>query len=160
MVHPRFDVPCCLGALSIMPCPPSESLVAVITDLKRAGVSVILSMLPEDEAQELGVMDEAAVCAAQGITFLSHPIQDYGLPQMAEFADMILRVKEHLTRGDHVNVHCKAGIGRSGLVAACVLVSGGEKPAQARQTVSVSRGTSTPDTVEQGAYIEAFAKYL
>lgn len=132
----------------------------MVADLKAAGVSVVLSMLPADEAQELGVTQEAALCGAQGITFLSHPIVDYGLPQMGTFVDMIQQIKDHLKDGAHVIVHCKAGIGRSGMVAACVLVAFGETPTSAQKIVSVSRGTAIPDTVEQGAYIAAFAQHV
>lgn len=160
MTHPLFAVPCPVGALFMMPCPPSESLGSVIADLKAAGVSVLVSMLPEDEAQHLGVAEEATQCGAQGITFLSHPIVDFGLPQMAAFAELIQNIKDHLADGEQVIVHCKAGIGRSGMVAACVLVAFGETPTAAQRIVSVSRGTAIPDTVEQGAVIAAFAQYV
>jgi protein-tyrosine phosphatase len=52
-------------------------------------------------------------------------------------------------------VHCRAGIGRSGIAAAAVLVSLGHEPRDVFAMVSKARGVSVPDTDEQ---IEWFRK--
>ena len=46
-------------------------------------------------------------------------------------------------------VHCRQGIGRSGLVAACLLVRKGISPGAAVEMVSAARGVSVPETTEQ-----------
>lgn len=160
MTHPRFSVPCPVGALSMMPCPPSVDAPAIFADLRDAGVTHVLSMLAQDEAAALGMADEVELCAAQGITFLAHPIEDYGLPQMNAFADLVQKITELLREDAHVTVHCKAGIGRSGTVASCVLVALGADPATAQNQVSEARGVAVPDTAEQAAFIGSFATAL
>ena len=66
--------------------------------------------------------DEAGLCEAHGIEFLSFPIKDRGEPTsiaktVALVSDLVTRVQ----RGVAVAVHCRAGIGRSGLIVGCVM---------------------------------------
>ena len=49
------------------------------------------------------------------------------------------------------------GIGRSGLLAASLLVSSGIEPEEAIRRVSVARGVSVPETVEQKKWVKDFA---
>jgi hypothetical protein len=48
-----------------------------------------------------------------------------------------------------VGLHCRAGIGRSGLMAAGLLMFLGEQETVAWDRVSKARGLSLPDTQEQ-----------
>ncbi len=57
-------------------------------------------------------------------------------------------------------IHCRAGIGRSGMLAACVLVKAGLDPEAALQRVSEARGCPVPDTEEQRAWVFAFAEEI
>ncbi len=150
-----FDGP---GELTLMPCPPADGLATVLDRLRAQGVTTVLSMLPAAEAAELGVATEQDLCTARGIEFLSHPIPDFGLPDPAAFTALINDLTTRLRAHQHIAVHCRAGIGRSGMVAAAMLVALGEQPDVARQIVSVARGVSIPDTVEQGRFIAEFAK--
>jgi protein-tyrosine phosphatase len=65
-----------------------------------------------------------------------------------------------LQGGQNVAVHCRAGIGRSGMVAACSLVALGLAAPLAQAEVSKARGVAIPDTVEQGVFISLFAQTL
>ena len=160
MGHPVYNVPNdALGQLLMMPCPAADGLEEAIGDLKRKGVTIVLSMLAYDEMAQLGVQNEESFCEAQAVRFLSYPIQDFGLPNLNTFAALIDRVTGMLQAGEHVVVHCRAGIGRSGMVAACVLVALGQNAKDAIKTVSQARGVSIPDTVEQGRFIVSFEKH-
>jgi protein-tyrosine phosphatase len=55
-------------------------------------------------------------------------------------------------------VHCRQGIGRSSLVAACVLVISGESPQSAFEHIERARGRSVPDTAEQKEWVTSFAR--
>lgn len=146
------------GALTLMPCPPAHELKDVLDRLCDQGVTAVLSMLPEAEAHTLGVGEEAALCAARGMTFLNHPIADFGLPDADQFAVLIADIKARMDHGQHIAVHCRAGIGRSGMVIAATLVAQGEQPDTAIAIASTARGVSIPDTVEQGNFIADFAQ--
>jgi len=128
--------------------------------LKVQGVSVLVSMLPEAEAQELGIMDQAVRCSARGITYVSYPIPDFGLPEIEPFSILVTDLGTRLEAGVDIAVHCRAGIGRSGMVAACTLVALGDTALAAMAKVSAARGVSIPDTVEQGYFIAFFAQQL
>ena len=47
---------------------------------RAAGLDVVVSLLEQDEAHELGLEDEAKACAARGLKFIEFPITDRGVP--------------------------------------------------------------------------------
>jgi protein-tyrosine phosphatase len=69
-------------------------------------------------------------------------------------------VDRQLVSGAAVAVHCRAGIGRSGLVAAGLLVAQGRSPAEAFTAVSNARGVRVPDTPDQEAWLHRQAQSL
>jgi protein-tyrosine phosphatase len=66
---------------------------------------------------------------------------------------MLDAVFDELQRGKSVLVHCRQGIGRSGLVAASLLVLDGEEPRAAIESVSKARGVRVPETADQEQWI-------
>jgi protein-tyrosine phosphatase len=56
-----------------------------------------------------------------------------------------------------VVVHCRAGIGRSSLIAGTVLVRFGIPPEEAWRLITAARGFRVPETPEQGEWLTAFA---
>ena len=148
------------GALSIMPCPPAADLCAAFDVYVQHNVDVIVSMLDQDEERTLGLRQEQTFCQARGIQFISFPIVDFGLPDIAALADLVDKCDDLLAQGKHIAVHCRAGIGRSGMVTSCLLVKRGMSAQRALKTVSAARGVSVPDTVEQGEIVDDFARRL
>jgi protein-tyrosine phosphatase len=97
----------------------NDWLVDDLRALKRSGVDVIVSALTADEAEELGLASEADACAQVALLFISFPIEDRSLPaHTSQFDVFVNQVLEHLRGGTSVVVHCRAGIGRSSLIAA------------------------------------------
>lgn len=148
------------GALWIMPHPPADRLDEAMTSYGARGIDRVVSMLPRDEVVQLGLADEAASCAASGIVFLSHPIVDFGLPDADRFTDLIDDLTARIRTGEAIAVHCRAGIGRSGMVTACTLIALGWPQDEAVYAVSKARGVSIPDTVAQADFIARFAASL
>ncbi len=62
--------------------------------------------------------------------------------------------------GKKVAVHCRQGIGRSGLIAASLLVVSGMNPESAFRQVSVARGLPTRETAEQENWVLQLARSL
>ena len=54
----------------------------------------------------------------------------------------------------------RQGIGRSGLVAACLLVMKGWSPRAAVEKVTAGRGIAVPETVEQRHWLDHYAAVL
>jgi protein-tyrosine phosphatase len=67
------------------------------------------------------------------------------------------KVTRTLSDGKNVVVHCRQGIGRSGLVAACLLVRKGMSPGAAVEMASAARGVPVPETSEQRDWIDHYA---
>ena len=63
------------------------------------------------------------------------------------------RIAAALEEGKKVAVHCRQGIGRSGLIAAGVLVSAGIGAEKAIEAVSSARGLAVPETPAQLEWI-------
>ena len=148
------------GRLWIMPCPRADHLRTDIAAYRAAGVSHLVSMLAPDEAQELGLAQEQRDCRAAGMVFHTHPIKDFGLPDLTEFIRLTGQITQWINQGHRVAVHCRAGIGRSGMVTAAVLINLGETAANAIALVSAARHVSIPDTVEQGVFITSLSNLL
>lgn len=146
------------GQLWIMPHPPATGLADAIASYAARGIDTLVSMLPPDEATDLGLGDEGRCCASQGIVFSNHPIVDFGLPERGSFDPLVARIAGLIREGHHVAVHCRAGIGRSGMAAACTLIALGQSAEQAVDRISTARGVSIPDTAEQRAFIQSYAE--
>jgi protein-tyrosine phosphatase len=145
--------------LAIVPRPRGgDWLVGEADQMKRAGVDVLVSLLPVEEASELGLSAEAAACHAAGILFYSFPIPDRETPSStALFSEFIERLRQEAYVGRSIAVHCRASIGRSSLLLAALLCLEGFTPRDAFQRLSLARGLQVPDTLEQILWVERFA---
>jgi protein-tyrosine phosphatase len=122
---------------------------------RRAGVDVVVSLLEQNEAHELGLDREKEAAEANGIHFVSFPIPDRGTPKSTQGALSLLKNIERLLRGGKsVAVHCRQGLGRSGLIAAGALIGGGVSVENAIHAVSAARGETVPETAEQLRWIQ------
>ena len=128
---------------------------------RRAGVNEVVSLLTPEEEADLDLRDEAVEIKAQGLRFASFPIPDRQVPRSeSELAAMLEQLDADLSSGMNVMVHCRQGVGRTGLVAACLLVTKGLHPEAAVQRVSAARGASVPETAEQRQWIDHYAEVL
>ena len=117
---------------------------------RRAGIDVVVSLLEAEEAAELELAREREVAESRDLHFVSFPIPDRGAPASTPDALSLLReIAESLEEGKNVAVHCRQGIGRSGLIAAGVLLTSGIGVDKALEVVSAARGRSIPETPAQ-----------
>lgn len=146
--------------LALMPRPRAGDWLEDEVDAWAAArIKLVVSLLEAHEIHDLSLHDEAALCARAGIEFFSFPIVDRGVPaSFLETQNLVKDLAGRLRNGDAVAIHCRAGIGRSGLIAACVLASLGLPLPSIFPLLSLARGVSVPDTVEQVAWVEKFAQ--
>lgn len=129
-----------------------------IANWKRAGISSVLSLLTPEEESDLDLRDEGREAKGQGVDFVSFPIPDLQVPRSeARLAEVLAKVDNMLSAGKNVVVHCRQGIGRTGLVAAYVRVRRGMSPCAAVEKVSAARGVSVPETPEQRDWVDHYA---
>ena len=128
-----------------------------IAGWRAEDIDIVISLLESDEISELGLGREPELCNAQGIEFISLPIPDRGVPSSSDKAASLVRsISAKLSEDKAVAIHCRAGIGRSSLVAACVLVCSGATADAAFEIIEKARGTRVPDTDEQRAWVVRF----
>jgi protein-tyrosine phosphatase len=122
--------------------------------LKKLGVSSVVSLLETFEARELELNKEEELCLAAGLAFNSFPIPDRGVPDSAlALSKLAYEIYHRCTEGKSVVIHCRAGIGRSGVVAAAVLMHSGFEVKEAFHKISNARGINVPDTEEQALWV-------
>jgi protein-tyrosine phosphatase len=145
--------------LGIMPRPRGNDWLADdLRILRQAGVDVIVSALTASEEEELGLNAEAQECAQNGLIFVSFPIEDRSLPaDQTRFDSLVAQLLQYSRDERAVAVHCRAGIGRSSLIAACLLVGMGLATDAAFHAIEISRGCPVPDTPEQRQWVEQYA---
>ena len=134
-----------------------EWLSDEMAGLAVAEVDVLVSMLTDHEAAELGLVGEGAAAESAGITFRRVPTPDRQVPDRDTTLAMASVLKDALHRGAGVAVHCRHGIGRCSTLAAAVLILEGLDPATACDRIAATRGLPVPDTPAQRAFIEMLA---
>ena len=129
-----------------------------ISNWKRAGIGSVVSLLTQEEEKDLDLRDESRESNAQGLDFISFPIPDRQVPTSeAKLAAALEKISDALSAGKNVVVHCRQGVGRSGLVAACLLVKSGMSPGAAVEKISAARGVAIPETIEQREWVDHYA---
>jgi protein-tyrosine phosphatase len=144
--------------LAMMPCPPPERpLIDTVALWKTAGISLVICLLEEKEAQNLGLCDEPAACMESGIEFVGYPIKDRGIPVSVESVHgLAAMIVSRLNGGEAVAIHCRGGIGRTGMVAGAVLMLLGYSAADSIRALTRARGVNVPQTRAQEEWMDRF----
>jgi protein-tyrosine phosphatase len=144
------------GRLAILARPRGgDWLEDEVLSWKNAGVKVLVSALTPEEILELDLEKEKSLCQTHAIDAISFPVKDREVTSTRELAQTL---EQALLEGKSVVIHCRQGIGRSSLLAACVLVLEGMDSEAAFHSISRARGCPVPDTTEQRQWVARFAR--
>ncbi len=96
--------------------------------------------------------DDEAVLSRQGIAFLHLPTLDHHAvsPEMLEQG--VAFAAAELVAGRRLLIHCEHGIGRSALLALCVLVDRGMQPLTALELAKDRRALVSPSPAQYEAW--------
>jgi len=136
-------------ALCRMPGAVTE-LTADVQALADAGATCVLSLTPLEELADAGAGALPEALMAQGIDWLHLPVGDFGTPQpdqQSAWDTLAREMHARLDAGQVVAVHCRAGLGRTGMVALRLMAERGERPEAALVRLRDVR----PGTVERPA---------
>lgn len=159
----RLDLSGFAGALLLGPCPGrrKETLdeaalqAALAEDLSRLakmGANGLLSLV---EAKELPDGFAAATRTA-GLEWIHLPIPDYGVPDAGFMADWRrLDLARRLREGQSWAIHCRAGLGRTGTIAALLLVENGASAADAIASIRREHDAAAVETEGQADFLIA-----
>lgn len=87
------------------------------------------------------------------------PIVDFTAPTVYQVDEAVSFINQGLEKGQKVGVHCGAGLGRTGTILACYLVSIGIEANEAIATVRLKRPGSI-ETAEQEAVIALYEGHI
>ncbi len=106
---------------SPMPFSPYDRLGEVWEAYRAADVSLVAVLAEPQEYLVHARRDLPAFYRAHSLEVVAHPILDFGVPRDPEgFRAALKRVRVHLENGENAAAHCMAGVGRTGLFAACL----------------------------------------
>ena len=148
------------GQLIFTPCPGTKGTLAfeALQTLKDAGASALLTLMPTEELlqNEIDVLPEE--CQMLGIEWFHLPVDDDQAPGEAfknAWEQHHSRLKQLLNEGKTIAIHCKGGSGRTGLIAAQLLIESGVPFNDAIRDVQSLR----PRAIQHPAHIEYIAQF-
>ncbi len=131
--------------------------------LRQAGIDCFIDLTePEEQAEYRHLLPPDA-------EYQRSPIADTAVPNnVSQTMDLLLGIRMALGRGRGIYVHCRAGIGRTGLIIGCFLAEqeGNGKTAIKelnrlwRQSERSRAWPVVPQTEEQADYIRSWPKML
>lgn len=119
-----------------------RDLAADLDAVLAWGAAAMVTLVTADEVQMLGVATLGVDAARRGLAWFHLPIQDFSTPDALfeqRWAEVSERLHLTLRQGNHVLLHCRGGLGRSGMIAARLLVECGWQPAAAIAAVRAAR---------------------
>jgi protein-tyrosine phosphatase len=114
---------------------------------------VVVSLLTPDEVEHFSLQRESETALERNLRFYSFPIVDRSVPGDADGLAAIDILDTELHTGHSVLVHCRQGVGRSGLIAAGLLIKNGMTPEEAMRQWKESRGVEVPETIAQAEWL-------
>jgi ADP-ribosyl-[dinitrogen reductase] hydrolase len=121
------------------------------------GAVAVVTLMEEHELTRYGVAGLGAAVAARGMAWLHVPIIDVDIPRAPFEAAWVTagpRLRGWLREGRRVLLHCKGGLGRTGTIAAKLLIEQGTQPAAAIRAVRAARD-GTIENPAQEAWVRA-----
>ena len=120
---------------------------------------VLVSLMEEHEYHGYQIPELLEQDNVGNIEILRFAIKDMGVPREAEserFEAFVQDVVQRMERGQNVVVHCRGGLGRTGTLAACVLVALGRHTAEEAITAVREARKGTVQTREQEDFVRLF----
>lgn len=125
-------------------------------------VDLQVSLLEEEEFDELGLNGFEGQSQRRGISLIKFPIRDVSVPtSMKSFAKVIREIVRQLNDGKRVVVHCKGGLGRTGLTAACAIVAVSRNHINSSEAIKMVRQVrpGAVETSQQENFVALFEEY-
>ena len=131
MSHPYDKLALAGGATLILtPCPGTKetSVEDAVATLKDAGAQALITLMPDEELAKFAAESIPGSCAASGIQWFHLPVEDDHAPDerfATAFATQKQTLLSLLEGQGTLAIHCRGGSGRTGFMAAILLLETG-----------------------------------
>ncbi|WP_428773609.1 phosphatase [Vibrio sp.] len=130
MQHPTWQLELDSSALVLTPCPGTKGvpLQESLAQLKQLGVAAVVTAISRHEMEQKGVESLGQQVQQQGMQWFHLAIEDDCAPDddfTRQWADASPRLHALMAEGHKLALHCMGGSGRTGLLAAHLLLEQG-----------------------------------
>ena len=105
---------------SPMPYSAFDPLGKLIEEFKEYQIHTVVVLNSKEECSFRTGEDLFQVYEEEGLQIIHCPIDDFDVPELPILKELVRQIKLTVDLGKHLNVHCFAGIGRTGLVLTCL----------------------------------------
>lgn len=119
------------------------------------GAEALVTLMEAHELDLLRVPDIGARAEALGMAWYHLPIRDVSIPDASferAYQTVGGELRRRLEEGGRIVIHCRGGLGRTGMVAARLLIELGEEPTRALERVRMARPGAV-ESSEQERYV-------
>ena len=137
----------------------SRDLYSDLARIHDWGASFVVSLIEDNEFIFLDVEALPKMVAEFGMQWRHEPIPDRHSPHpqfMQGWPNLKKELMGELSSGKNIFVHCMGGLGRTGVVAAMLLIEAGYSSNQAITAVRTSRPGAI-ETSTQEAFVKSYA---
>lgn len=132
-----------------------RSLEEELALIRQSGATTLVTLNDARELRRADASDLGEEAEYAGLVWHHLPIRDFGVPGLAfeaKWREVGPDLRARLRAGERIVIHCYAGLGRTGLLAARLLIELGEPPERAIRLVREVRPRAI-QTIEQEAYL-------
>ena len=154
MFHPFDILTLDNGAkLIFTPCPGTKGVPVAdsLKTLKEAGAQAVITMMTLAELAEYQADALPSLCAELHMDWFHLPVKDSCAPE-EPFEQAFTRQKTSLLTlvksGVTMAIHCHGGSGRTGMMAAILMLESGYAPAQVKKQIKIIRPRSLTSPVQ------------
>lgn len=111
------------GRLYVSPMPygPYDPFNRLMKTYRRHRVSRVVVLVTDSELKRKAKRDLFKLYDRHGIRVLHAPFADMTAPTYGVVRRLVPKMTAHLNSGQHLAVHCNAGVGRTGVVISCLV---------------------------------------
>lgn len=104
-----------------------------LSRLRLGRIDLVACLLEEEEMERYGetLASRREAIQTAGMDFHSTQVEDFEPPSRPQLEELLSVIQGAASAGRRVLIHCVAGLGRAGTVAACLLVDQGMQPEHA-----------------------------
>ena len=153
LIIDSVTVPGARGRIGMCSCPgsrraqsldydPTLHLLEDLRSIGRFNARILVTLMEERELDNIGVHTLPIEARRLGLTWMHLPIVDMSVPTTAferRWDSAGAELRDTLLGGEHIVLHCWAGLGRTGTIAAKLLVEFGLDPLEATYQVRAAR---------------------